>query len=118
MTKNWIRMVHPSGQSNGGFTPCPNASWYDDKLEGRPAWYEGAEPCWMMPPDNWINGRVFDARTDGWTGWMHGVEWEQGCSDPAGYKCKPPTVALPAAAAAVVAEAGPRPGALRWGQYM
>jgi hypothetical protein len=64
-TANWIRMVHPSGNGNGGYTACPPASWYDDALDIRPGWYRAdptlPEPCWAGV-DNWMNGQVCERR--------------------------------------------------------
>ena len=108
--------MNPSGNGNGGYSACGNGSYYADGIDARPSFYPDSspDPCWMFT-GNWVNGQTYMGKpttTPGYPGWIHGVTWGPPSSDmpPVGGAVK---VALPAAAAQVVAEAGPRKGATR-----
>jgi hypothetical protein len=65
MTHNFIRMVNPSGNGNGGYSACAPPGWWGDRIDNRPGWYPAnsslkgfhAYPCWTLDPTNWMNGQ-------------------------------------------------------------
>ena len=69
------------------------------------------QPCWAGV-DNWMNGQIYAGKpstTPGWPGWIHGVTWgPRPMNDSWARGQRSIDVALPAAAKAVVAQAGPR----------